>query len=192
MTKEEVLSLDSDNLNNSNWPKAINFFESRFEERYFIQLNELINHKNPKIKFNCGFLITTIDCILIETLEQFYDGENETKNSDLSFLKFFRRNEKLNHLFENKKESGIFQGIVRSGLVHQAMTKKNSIINIKNKDLTIEWIDVNSKHKGFEINRNNFHNCIVEEYKIYTDLLKVGAEKKILDNFIKKLNYIIT
>ncbi len=192
MTREIILNLDKNNPDNKNWGKAIKYFEERFNKRYFDQLDILIHHNNNNIKYNCGFLIITIDCILIETLEQFYEGKNEIKESDLSFYNFSKRNEKLKSLFENRKDAGIFHGIVRSGLVHQAMTKKSSIINVKKKDMTINWIDVDNKKLGFEINRNNFHNCVIEEYKKYIQILKTGKDLVVLENFKQKLLNILS
>ncbi|MFT3796473.1 hypothetical protein [Flavobacterium sp.] len=192
MNRNQILSLDSSNFEDENWKMAIKYFEDRFNRRYFDQLDILINHKDLKIKYNCGFLVTTIDCILIETIEQFYEGEDEIKLSNQSFFNFFSRNEKLNQLFENAKDAGIFLGIIRSGLVHQAMTKKSSLINVKKKDLVIEWIDVKNKKQGFEINRTNFHNCVIEEYKKYLEILNSGKEIELLNRFKRKLLYIVS
>lgn len=191
INKNFIEKLDPENFDGVNWKIAVDYFKDRFNKRYFNQLHILIHNKDSAIRNNCGFLVTTLDCVLIETLEQFYTGHNETKNIDTAFLNFFKRNTKLNNLLENRKDVGIFLGFIRSGLVHQAMTKKQSIINIKKKDLFIKWIDNTDKKLGFEINRNNFHSCVIEEYNLYAESILNGNDVELLKNFKNKLLYII-
>ena len=65
---------DLTDINSSSWAKGIQIIRERFESRYFNPINQLLNSSDTKVKYSCGFLIMSIDCLLIETLNQFYLG----------------------------------------------------------------------------------------------------------------------
>ncbi len=114
------------------WGPLIAFFWDRYNKRYFDQIECLRNNNDRAIRNNCGFVIATIDCILIETLEQYYSGTDETVgNNHDPFLSFFQRSKKFAAVIKDVRDAGKFAGLVRSGLLHQSKTKKASIINKK-------------------------------------------------------------
>ena len=53
-----------------NWDKAIEIFIDRIDGRYFKQI-EILEKNNS----HSGFVIMSICCLLIETLEQFWKGK---------------------------------------------------------------------------------------------------------------------
>jgi len=132
MTIKQINDTPHDKFSEDDWLPLINYFWDRYNKRYFNQLDYLINHEDFEIRNNCGFLVATIDCILIETLEQFYSGkdESEGKNHD-PFLLFFQRSHAFKNVIQEEKDAGKFAGLIRSGLLHQSKTKKASIINKK-------------------------------------------------------------
>ena len=188
MTSKQIENLSEKQFDES-WQPAIALFWKRFNTRYFDQIDVLLT--NSKTKSTCGFLVTSIDCVLIETIEQFYLGEDETKSIDTSYFNFFSRANSLNGIFETTKDAGKFAGLIRSGLLHQAKTKKSSIINIKKETPIIGWIDIDNKNLGFKINRNLFHKCVKQEYSNYVEQLKQPENSDLRNKFKTKMLSII-
>lgn len=184
MTTQEITNLPTDQFVDE-WESAIILFKKRFQDRYFSQIEILQSH--PKTKLTCGFLITSIDCILIETLEQFYEGEDEVRLTNRSYYNFFQRADELNGVFNDQADAGRFFGIVRSGLLHQAKTKQKSIINIRRSTPIIRWINPDDRNLGFEINRNLFHRCVINEYDVYIENLRKHENELLRRNFKSKM-----
>ncbi|WP_367867105.1 hypothetical protein [Pedobacter sp. WC2423] len=68
MTIEEINNASEEVYQDEQWKPLIDFFWDRYNKRYFDQIEVLQKHEDFEIRNNCGFLIATIDCILIETL----------------------------------------------------------------------------------------------------------------------------
>jgi len=150
MKKEEINEISIDKYDEKSWEPLITFFWNRYNKRYFFPIKILQDHDDFEIRNNCGFLIATIDCILIETLEQYYSGQDEStgKNHD-PFYSFFKRSEAFKGVIQSDKDAGKFASLVRSGLLHQSKTKKASVINKRKSTPIIGWIDSSDKSKGF-------------------------------------------
>lgn len=192
LSKEEIESVSTKDYDEESWKPLIDFFWTRYNRRYFLPIKALQNHTDFEIRNNCGFLIASIDCILIETLEQYYVGQDESlgKLHD-PFFSFFKRSQAFKEVIENDKDAGKFAGLVRSGLLHQSKTKKASVINKKNSTPIIGWIDSNDKNQGFEINRDLFHSNVLEEYKNFIKKLKSSENVELREKFIAKLKSLI-
>ena len=64
--------------NSPDWTTAIEIIKERFEARFLKPVEILIAHPEKEIRVNSGFLVMSIDCLLIETLNQFYLGLKKT------------------------------------------------------------------------------------------------------------------
>ena len=60
------------------WKTAIDIFEDRVEGRFLKQIEILAGKNDGKIREFSGFAIIALDCLLIETLRQFYRGSKRT------------------------------------------------------------------------------------------------------------------
>ncbi|MGO4155989.1 hypothetical protein [Cupriavidus sp. YAF13] len=88
------------------------FVRQRFDERYFLPIESM----PPQNKH--GFMIMAIGCLVIETLESFYQGRADTKRHSLAmFRDFFARNTALN-VFGG--ENDWFYRDIRCGILHQS------------------------------------------------------------------------
>jgi hypothetical protein len=67
----------------NDWVELVKIFSDRLEGRYLEPI-KLILEGDSKISEFSGFSILTLDCILIETLNQFYNGINETPSNHQS------------------------------------------------------------------------------------------------------------
>ena len=106
---------------NSDWKKAINVFENRINARFIKQIDALISNKDKAAEQFSGFAIIALDCLLIETLNQFYEGIDETPkyNHAPAFHAVFQRSSKLKNAFNTKKKTAVFYDQIRCGLLHQ-------------------------------------------------------------------------
>lgn len=88
------------------------FLFKRFNERYLIPFsNKSIQH---------GFSMMAISCLMIEALESFRQGwENSKGNSKLAFKLFFQRS---NYFVDLRVVHHEFYKHIRCGLLHQAET----------------------------------------------------------------------
>lgn len=174
------------------WKPLVDFYWSRYNLRYFNPIKELQKHTSYAIRNNCGFLVCTIDCILIETLEQFYSGQDETKGATQdAFLRFFARSSFFKEIIKDRKQAGLFAGYIRSGLLHQSKTKKASILNKKSSTPILAWIDPADPTKGFQINRDLFHQAVLIEYGQLIENLKLPENKLLRERFKSKLATLI-
>jgi len=192
LSKEEFEAASNQDYDEKSWKPLIDFFWNRYNKRYFLPIKALQDHTDFEIRNNCGFLVASIDCILIETLEQYYTGQDESlgKLHD-PFYSFFKRSKAFKGAIENDQDAGKFAGLVRSGLLHQSKTKKASVINKKNSTPIIGWIDPSDKNKGFEINRDLFHSNVHEEYKNLIKNLKSSNNVDLREKFKSKIQTII-
>jgi hypothetical protein len=85
------------------------FIVERFEERYFRPVGEShIKH---------GFTIIAVCCLVIETLESFYQGHGDTRSKSAQmFRDFFKRDDSLRIFGEPE---GWFFRDIRCGILHQ-------------------------------------------------------------------------
>ncbi len=189
ITKEQINNVATDSFCYPEWKPLIDFFWDRYNKRYFNQIECLQYNSDFELRNNCGFLIATIDCILIETLEQYYSGKDETKKgeTDKAFLSFFQRSEAFEEIVKDKEDAGKFAGLIRSGLLHQSKAKQASIINKKSLTPILDWIDKDDKNKGFQLNRDKFHKSVLDEYRNLVEKLKKAENSELRERFKSKL-----
>jgi CubicO group peptidase (beta-lactamase class C family) len=154
-TNDSWTKLKLDDNDSEDWVKAINIFKDRFETRFFKPIEALITHTDIKIKVYSGFTILSLDCLIIETLNQFYhgieDSEEKFKSNCRSYKDFFNRSEFFNKDFDTNEKISLFYHHIRCGLLHQAETKEFSKINLKNPNL-VSLIDIGGAKSGFNGN----------------------------------------
>ena len=175
------ISYDSDD----NWNKAVDIIKDRFESRFFIPLEKL-----KKDEYG-GFIIMSIDCLLIETFMQFYLGIGSTDkypdykgNQALSFRDFLLNSPHFKSEFKTEQICKIFYQHFRCGLLHQAQTKNNSKINIGKSEM-LGLVDKDKISRCLLIDRNKFHKKLHKEFKDYLIKLKNNESNFLGQNFRK-------
>lgn len=161
-----------DFFNNKDKVSIINLIKDRFSERYILPFKDN--------KFKHGFCIMAVSCLMIETLESFWEGWPNTDNkSEKAFCDFFDRS---NRLIDFKGYSKEFYKHVRCGILHQAETTNGWRIRRKG-----ELFDKYTK----TINATRFIKILEEELDDYCDKLnKFDWNSKIWTNLLKKMNTI--
>jgi hypothetical protein len=176
---------------NASWKEAVGVFERRINARFIYQINALINNKDKATASSSGFAIVALDCLLIETLNQFYEGIDETPkyNHAPAFHAVFQRSSTLKDIFDTKEKTKEFYDQIRCGLLHQAQTKGNSKINRKIKNV-IEWCNPKKPADGLTVHSLCFHKCVEEVYSEYLEQLRIEQNDDLRDKFRTKMNLI--
>ena len=172
----------------SDWDSMVEMFEDRIEGRFLKPIRLIAN--DPDIGEFSGFSILALDCLIIETLNQFYSGLNETEGAhDKAFWNFFKNSEFFKGHFSRKK-AFTFYGHYRCGILHQAQTKKKSVVRIDQRTMIQSVEDDISK--GLIVDRSIFHKALEQEISSYMEKLIKGGEEnsKLRANFIEKMNII--
>lgn len=189
--KLELKVASNENL----WEDAIKIFEDRINGRFLNQIEALSDHCSLDIKIYSGFTTMALDCLLIETLHQFYNGLKETKskkNLD-AFVDFLTSSHNFKEWFkEGETSAKEFYLQIRCGILHQAETKKYSRITIDKKQKEMLVAYEGKWEKGLIIRRDLFHRGLLNEIKEYKRKLidKVDNPHNYRENFIKKMNMI--
>ena len=96
---------------NKDFEKIVKFIKERIEERY---IRPFENNYNKN-----GFIMMASACLLIETLESFWQAWKKSPNSALAFCQFFERNHRFDAIRGLSQE---FYKNVRCGIMHQGET----------------------------------------------------------------------
>lgn len=161
-------------------PEIITFIRNRFTERYIAPLNAIpLGEKH-------GFCIMAICCLMIEALECFWEGLEETSNKKGKtgcnvFKTFFARHSNLSI---PSQWVGRFYGNVRCVILHQAETTDGWKITRKG---SLPLFD----EKTRTINATKFHKELKQCLEQYCDALKNEDWNSLLwKNFIRKMGYV--
>ncbi|MBU4362677.1 hypothetical protein KJ813_08475 [bacterium] len=160
--------------------KGIEIFKDRIDMRFLNPISDI------ERKEYTGFLIMALDCLLIETLQQFIEGVPETPSGKSKY--YFKKI--MVSYFKggfNEKKAEMFYEQIRCGLLHQAETKASSKIKKTSK---LPIVKFTKDKNGLIINRRKFHKKFKELIKSYIAKLKDTANKSLRENFIKKMNFI--
>lgn len=180
---------------NEQWKKAIEIFDDRISGRFLKQIEFLNSNSDDEIRIFSGFTIMALDCLLIETLHQFYFGLNETKskkNLD-AFVDFLNNSNNFKKDFKEKETSAKqFYLQIRCGILHQAETKNHSKINIDQNQKEMVVAYEGKWENGLIIRRDLFHKALLKEINDYKSKLNnnIIAPLQYRENFIKKMNFI--
>jgi hypothetical protein len=164
------------------WQKAITIFECRIRGRY-LNIVEAIE----RYEF-AGFAVMALDCLLIETLQQFYDGVRRTKGTIRSAFCRFLTQSSFKSYFDRESAAKFYE-YIRNGILHQAEIKGSSRIWIrKDTPLVRDAPDGN----GLIINRHLFHQQLMYEFQDYVSRLRKcdPSDDELRHNFRAKMDAI--
>lgn len=163
------------------WQKAVDIFEDRLNGRFLEPISLMKGHGFS------GFAVMALDCLLIETMQQFIEGESETpyKQVEKYFIRFLT--ESSFGRFFDKNMATKFYGQIRNGILHQAETKETSLIH---KKTGTDLVTITEDRKGLSINRDLFHEQLVHEIGNYKEKLRNPENIELRHNFKKKMDFI--
>lgn len=181
----------------NNWPKMFQIFQDRLNHRYFGAVQALIDADKHQPVRRFGFSIMALDCLLIETLAQFYLGLKTSddarckKGRKMSNTEFYvgflyRNSLRLKEVFDTEQKARLFYKTIRCGILHQGETTGSSKI-VTNTSSILSGVS----NDGLTINRSLFHKFLVDqEYKTYCEKLESNQPPELRANMIKKMGYI--
>jgi hypothetical protein len=164
----------------ADWKIAIAIFQDRINTRYLKHIKRIIRYKTS------GFAVLTLDCALIETLEQFRRGTEGTpwKQSEKYFVSFLTGTSFKEHV--SPEEASLFYTNIRCGLLHQGEAK----LSLVKRNSTLPLISLTEDHKGVIVNAKVFHHQLQKTIDEYSDVLRRPESIKERAAFRKKMNYI--
>ena len=163
------------------WQKAIDIFKDRVHGRFLEPISRIEEY------IYAGFAVLALDCLLIETLQQFRKGIRSTSPGEgETFFALFLTETSFGSYFTKKMAEKFYQQI-RCGILHQAEVKENSKVLIR-KDTPL--IKYTGDRKGLVINRKLFHQQLVREFEDYVARLREPSNQELREGFRKKMNYI--
>lgn len=144
----------------ADWQRAIEIFMDRLDTRYLLHIKQLLRHRTS------GFAVLTLDCALIETLEQFRRGAPETppRKSGEYFASFLTQ---TSFSFTDE-HARLFYKVIRCGLLHQSEAKSSLV----KRSSTLPLIDFTEDRKGLIINAKTFHAKLEVVIGEYASLLR--------------------
>ena len=163
------------------WITAIDIFKDRISGRFLIPISKIENYEYS------GFAVMALDCLMIETLQQFFKGTFKTpQGKGKEYFADFLTNTSFNNHFDTNMAE-MFYSQIRCGILHQAEVESNSKIRITTELPLVQYTD---DKKGLVINRKEFHSQLKEEIRIYVRKLKNPLNTDLRGNFKKKMDYI--
>lgn len=181
------------------WDTAIEIFEDRICYRYLDAIQVLqrddneYHHSHKQRRF--GFAMMALDCLLIETLAQFYDGlkdSDEAKKPPLEldntrfYIKFLTQRSFVLKTFFDWPSANAFYKTIRCGILHQAETKEDSIIRFRDCQ-TVPFVRVDDSLTIYWV---NFHELVEREFETYCAHLKSDDIPGLRENFRRKMDWI--
>ncbi|MFQ5741449.1 MAG: hypothetical protein ACE5JX_20830 [Acidobacteriota bacterium] len=149
------LSKEADRL------RAIEAFRLRIEERFLKPVRAIMSFSRS------GFAMLALDSLLVETLQQFVQGVQETPRGDAAayFLAFLQR-PAFRGAF-NDTSAELFRNTIRNGILHQAEVKQSSLVR---RDGPL--IQITSTGDGVVVNPVLFHCRLEDALQDYVEELK--------------------
>jgi hypothetical protein len=178
-TNADWNKLDLDKDDSPDWAKAVDIFFDRMDGRFFGPIKAIRGTKDAKVVEFSGFAILAIDCLLIETLGQFYRGLDKTPSPHRHHYKmFFSKSKYFAEHLGDKKLSRIFYEHFRCGILHQVQTAKESRVSYG--ELTmVRPANTKNQNDGLILDRDKFHEAIIEEFNEY--VRNLGQNKDVAD-----------
>ncbi len=163
------------------WQKAIDILVDRIDGRFlkFISVIERCTYS--------GFVVLALDCLLIETLQQFREGAHRTppRESREYFVRFLTETSFGRYFTSQTAE--MFYRQIRSGIIHQAELEGSSKILVRENIPLVKYAD---DGEGLVINRRLFHQQLLREFEAYIDELRDSSSQELREKFKKKMEYI--
>lgn len=162
----------------SDWNTAVAILKDRIEGRYFNQIDLLSNDVNAN-----GFTIMALNCLLIETLFQFRDGEEETPRPNSKTYPAFLLQE-FSSVFRDQKTAKSFYTNIRCGILHSAQTKNGARLSDR------EDVVVTFEGNTLVVSVKGVSSLLKTYFEHYLQKLADPNEVTLRNNFINKMKFV--
>lgn len=161
--------LETASANGSAWLEVLSAFERRVNERFLRPITLLAGGAHGGELTRPGFAILALDCLLIDTLQSFREGRVSTGEirTAKSFKAFLESPRFESFGSRDRKE---FFHYVRNGLLHNGQTRGDWKVRRRGPAM----LSTDPITGARILNRNLFHEAIVEEFGDYCRELAGG------------------
>ena len=175
-----------DDPQSADWDIAVGVLESRIRGRYLDPIDFLIaaEETKPPTERRFGFTILAVDCLVIETLEAFIEGLEDTEGkSRATFCKFLRSRPLFAAEFTTEDLAEQFYYQFRCGILHQAEVGGDS--RVWSIGPLLQFDD-----GQIIVNRTKFHEVLKAEFETYLTELRDKKNTVLRTNFRTKMDFI--
>lgn len=165
------------------WQTAIDIFEDRIRYRYLDAVEAV-----QSMLFS-GFAVMALDCLLIETLQQFRQGVAETPwGKSKEYFDDFLTETGFAQCFDTDMAEEFYRSI-RCGILHQAEVKGSSKIWIRKGSPLVRWAE---DQAGLVINRRLFHRQLERVFDEYVGDLRKSRQPhtELRERFKRKMDFV--
>jgi hypothetical protein len=144
------------------WDAAINIVEDRIKGRWLDAADRLL------VEPYAGFAILAIDCIILESLWGFMNGQAFPRLREAQAYQDILTGP---HFGWTPSQSEDFRNLVRNGVMHDAETRSRWLVR---KTVPRDAIVRKNKDGNCELNRTKFHNALKAAFKDWVAKLRSG------------------
>ncbi len=162
------------------WALAVEMFRDRLRTRYLDHIDSILLRKTS------GFAVLSLDCILVETLQQFRQGTRSTPwgKGKQYFVDFLTGTAFSEHFTVHSAER--FYTEIRCGLLHQS--EAEGAWRLKRGALPL--VEITEDQKSIVVNVHLFHALLKEVITSYADDILLPQSFNARTAFRKKMNFI--
>lgn len=149
-----------DRTDAAHWPKAVEIVRDRLHGRFLHFADKCL-----KDEFS-GFVVLSINCLLVETIQQFIEGVIDGNGQSKRLCKEFLKGPRFQPCFDTEKVRSDFYRDIRCGLLHQAEAKNKWVVRRKRAQLLTKVgtdgyiIDVERFHVAIRNTLEDYLKCI--------------------------------
>lgn len=170
------------------WPRALEIFKDRIEARFLRPVNIVRSDKSS------GFAILALDSLLVETLQQFWEGVPRTPSTlsrggcrrlrSEEYFRAFLRGPLFDGGF-SRQTVRLFYATIRCGILHQAEAEGSSRVRRQGPIVILR-----PDGRGIDIHPVKFHDELERAFGRYVALLANPIETVRRKNFWVKMDHI--
>lgn len=149
------LDLEDPSANEDDWQSAADIVEDRVRGRLINWIDKIASDRFS------GFAVVALDCILIESLYGFENGEPSPKNAGDKVYREFLARPRFTPGGFDKKAIRSFSKCIRNGITHDGETRKGWRIE---KNFPSGMI-LDKVQLWYRLNRTEFHKAVVTEFE---------------------------
>lgn len=168
-----------DSRNPKDWSKAADVLRDRLDGRFLGFASSCLRARHS------GFVVLAIDCLLVETIQQFKDGVTNGNRRSEEMVKRFLEGSRFQPDFDADARKAFYQDI-RCGLLHQAEAKRMWLIRRSQPAL----LHTVPEGQGYIVDVERFHAALKGSLDDYLNLLSKPTESLLRSHLWKKMDQI--
>ncbi len=161
------------------WMTAADIVRDRLNGRFLQFANHCLESEHSE------FVVLAIDCLLVETIQQFKDGVTNGHGQSKKLVTRFLKGSRFAQDFDHKAREAFYRDI-RCGLLHQAEAKGKWVVRRAQPSM----LQVVKDGQVYIIDIKRFHAGVEDSLKDYLACIRKPASSLLRSNLWKKMNHI--